>query len=138
MGWSGKSANDPILPLLMPTKIARILIAIVAAPAVIAILLEIWAEFVWGHTGGAALLYVIGSYIFGFPIALVAMAILQAAAFLRLWHFIVAGLVAGLLGSLLFLVRWPEASLAFLIIGPIVGAVVWMISEWQLPPIEDT
>lgn len=126
------SPLDSELP--MSRRFKRILIAIGVAPAILALPFGIWCELVLGRPNHMVPAYVIGSYPFGIPLAVSAVGLLHAFDILRFWHFTVAGLLAGCIRVLLNYERLPETTaLVLLFISAIVGACVWLISEWEPP-----
>ena len=126
--------------------------AVVLAPAFVAIL-SILAEVLIDLIEGRAPIvlveaYFIFSYLFALIPAALVMLILKKLHLLKLRHFAVAGLAASVIcASVFVLVTHPgyatESLTAFvsefvgisplLIIGPIVGVCVWVISELGLP-----
>lgn len=111
----------------------RALLAVLLAPAIAATIFSIWDLMIRPAIGSIhVFFYFFYAYMIGLPVGATLMFSLRAAELLKLWHFIAAGCLAGIIAGLAMAgLRWPEAMWAMFAIGPVVGGATWLISEWN-------
>jgi hypothetical protein len=120
----------------------RATIAVLLAPAFIATLLTI-ANQLRGSRNSYTEIYFVFSYVFALIPGALAMVLLKKLHYRRLWHFVLAGILVAVVCTAGFIVQGYGGSISsfgawlsyflrawqLLVIGPLTGVFVWVVSE---------
>ena len=119
----------------MLSLLNRSTLAILLAPGFAAGLFSLWDYYLRPATGGSFTpLYFTVGYILGLPASVLLLLNLRDKNRTDLRHFAYAGLQAGAAIAVIMGVIgiiWVQAAAGMLIIGPVVGVMVWFMCEWQ-------
>lgn len=123
--------NRPVAAVWKRSPVKRSTLAVLVSPGIAATIFSV-GDVILRPDGYGTLtpVYFFYAILLGLPAAAAAMFILRKYELMQLWHFAAAGLVAGLLCGITQARAWPEATIAIILIGPVVGAAAWFISEW--------